>query len=207
MNSLLETSIPVLGLELAGIPLTPEEFDAVTEYDRDYRYELIRGVLVVTPVPLPAETAMNQRLGTWLEMYASQHPQGKVLDETLPEQIVPTANGRRRPDRVLWLGLNRVPRPEEDLPTIIVEFVSAARRDQLRDYVVKRQEYLAIGVQEYWIIDRFRRIMTVVRATSEEVIGETEIYHPAPLPGFELPLAQLLAVADRHDATNPGDSA
>ena len=30
--------------------MTPEEFDAVTEYDDRFRYELIRGVLVVSPL-------------------------------------------------------------------------------------------------------------------------------------------------------------
>lgn len=35
----------VLGLELNGTLMTPEEFDAVEEYDEDYRYELIHGVL------------------------------------------------------------------------------------------------------------------------------------------------------------------
>jgi len=35
----LATSTIVLGPELAGIALTPEEFDAVDEADQNYRYE------------------------------------------------------------------------------------------------------------------------------------------------------------------------
>ena len=78
--------------------------------------------------------------------------------------------------------------------------MSASRRDFLRDYVAKRDEYLRVGVLEYWIIDRFRRRMTVVRGgtdpVTEIVISEQETYTTPLLPGFALPLAQLLAAAD-----------
>ena len=39
----IDTIAPaVLGPESAGMLLTPEEFDAVTDYDDQFRYELIR---------------------------------------------------------------------------------------------------------------------------------------------------------------------
>jgi Uma2 family endonuclease len=191
----------VLGLEHAGILMTPEEFDAIEEYDENYRYELINGVLVVTPIPQEGEVDPNEELGYLLRSYRDQHPQGTALDATLPERIVPTRLNRRRADRVIWAGLGRVPDPEEDLPTIVVEFVSEARRDRERDYTEKRQEYMEVGIGEYWIVDRFRRTMTAVvnqpGGPQEQVIGEGEVYRTPRLPGFELPLARLLAAADR----------
>jgi Uma2 family endonuclease len=97
-------------------------------------------------------------------------------------------------------GLGRVPNRGRDLPAIAVEFVLAARRDRQRDYVEKRREYMEAGIAEYWIIDRFRRTLTVVRnqpgGPQETVVRENETYQPPLLPGFELPLAHLLAVAD-----------
>ncbi len=57
---------PVLGPECAGMLLMPEEFDQVTEYDDGFRYELIRGVLVVAPIPAEAEYAPNDELGSLL---------------------------------------------------------------------------------------------------------------------------------------------
>jgi Uma2 family endonuclease len=195
----------VLGLKHAGILMTPEEFDAIEEYDENYRYELINGVLVVTPIPLEGEVDPNEELGYLLRSYRDQHPQGTALDATLPERIVPTRQNRRRADRVIWAGLGRVPDPEEDLPTIVVEFVSEARRDRERDYTEKRQEYMEIGIAEYWIVDRFRRTMTAVvnqpDGPQEQVIGEGEVYRTPRLPGFELPLARLLAAADRWTQT------
>src|SRR5205085_1598421 len=79
---------------------------------------------------------------------------GRSLDATLPEQTVATGANRRRADRVIWAGLGRLPRRGET-PTMIVEFVSRGRRDRVRDYEEKRDEYIAIGVREYWVIDRF----------------------------------------------------
>jgi Uma2 family endonuclease len=191
----------VLGIELAGTLMTPEEFDAVEEYDDLYFYELINGVLVVTPLPLEAEADPNEELGRLLRNYQEDHPQGSALDKTLQERIVRTRTNRRRGDRVIWAGLGRVPNPRVDPPTIIVEFVSRARRDRRRDYVEKRREYLELGVAEYWIIDRFRRSMTVVQnlpsGAVERVVGENETYQSPLLPGFELPLARLLGLADQ----------
>jgi Uma2 family endonuclease len=191
----------VLRPALAGVRMTPEEFDAVTEAEPTFRYELINGVLIVTPPPLEGERSPNDELGYLLRSYREHDPRGAILDETLPEQTVQTRTNRRRADRVVWAGLGRVPDPAVDVPTIVIEFVSAARRDWMRDYVDKRQEYLECGVAEYWIIDRFRRTLTVVRnqprGPRERVVRERQTYRTPLLPGFKLPLARLLAVADR----------
>jgi Uma2 family endonuclease len=173
--------------------LTPEEFDEITDYEDGFRYELIRGVLVVAPVPSEAEASPNDELGAMLRQYQREHPQGATLDETIPERYVRTSIGRRRADRVVWTRLGRRPDPVADVPAIVAEFVSSSRRDRRRDYEA--------GVVEYWIIDRFTRQMTVFRnapeGLSELVVAEQDTYQTPLLPGFELPLARLLAVADR----------
>jgi len=194
----------VLGPQLAGTLMTPEEFDAVKECDDQWVYELIHGVLVVSPPPMEAERGPNEMLGHWLIFYREYHRQGKALDGTLPEQHVRTRDSRRRADRVIWAGLGRQPNPPRDTPTIVVEFVSVGKRSRRRDYLEKRKEYLAAGVLEYWVIDRFRRIMTVYRARKlEQVIQENEVFRPSLLPGFELPLAKLLTVADQWQPKYP----
>ena len=98
---------------------------------------------------------------------------------------------------MIWTGLGRRPNPKQDVPTIAVEFVSKQKRDRQRDYIEKRREYLAIGIKEYWIIDRFKRTMTVYRPSDDEqIVAESDIYRTDLLPGFELPLQKLLAIAD-----------
>src|ERR1700730_5695747 len=87
------------------------------------------------------------------------------------------------------------------MPTIIAEFVSYGKRNRERDYETKRKEYRAIRVKEYWVIDRFERTLTVFSTVPgkapKRVIRENQIYKTDLLPGFELPLARLLALADR----------
>ena len=52
----------------------------------------------------------------------------------------------------------------------------------------KRDEYLAAGVKEYWVIDRFRRIMTVYRkglaGPTSDVVTEAETLPDRTAPRF-----------------------
>jgi len=193
----------ILGPELNGTLMTPEEFDAVEQYDDNYVYELIHGVLVVNPIPLETEVGPNEYLGYLLLGYWERNLPKSALDATLPERYIRTRDSRRRADRLIWAGLGRVPDWKKDLPTIAIEFVSQARRDRLRDYQEKRREYMELGIGEYWIIDRFRRTMTVIRNRPKgpqvRIVHEHETYSTPLLPGFELPLARLLEIADRFD--------
>jgi len=186
----------------AGMRMTTDEFDAVEEYDDRYGYELIHGVVVVSPIPLEGEAGPNDELGYLLRRYFDDHPQGAFLGDTIPERYVRTAESRRRADRVIWAGLGRRPRPREDVPAIVVEFVSRSRRDHRRDYIEKREEYLTVGVKEYWVFDRFSRTLSVFQADEprERVLAESDTYTTPLLPGFELPIARLQAAADRWEA-------
>lgn len=190
----------VLGPELAGTLMTPEEFDAVEECDELYVYELIHGVLVVTPPPSEGERGPNELLGRLLWNYHEDDPSASTFNYTLAEHYLPTKLNRRRADRVIWSGLGRMPDVRRDLPTIVVEFVSRGRSDRIRDYEEKRDEYREIGIIEHWVVDRFQRRMTVFRQTTEQppesIVKENEIYQTPLLPGFELSPARLFAEAD-----------
>src|SRR5688500_3128798 len=114
----LRTKAPPLGLgpDGNGLSVTPQAVDRA-ECVRGWRYELLSGVLVVTPLPVSSETDPNEELGYWLRSYRDRHPEGSVLDGTMPEQTVKTGRNRRRADRVIWAGLGRHPRRFEK-PTI-----------------------------------------------------------------------------------------
>lgn len=192
-----------LGPELAGTLMSPEEFDAVEDCDESFVYELINGVLVVTPPPAEGERSLNDLLGQMLLNYRDTHPQGSAMSYTLAEHPIRTGN-RRRADRVIWTGLGRIPNVRKKLPTVAIEIVSDRRRDRRRDLEAKRDEYREARIEEYWVIDRFRRRMTVFRlldaALPEQVLGEHDTYTTPLLPGFELPLARLFGEADRLEA-------
>jgi Uma2 family endonuclease len=188
---------------MAGVSMSPDEFDAIEEWDDDFNFELVRGVLIVVPPVSEGERGPNDKLGYLLQFYKDYHPQGSALDLTLPEHQIKTRRSRRRADRVIWTGLGRIPNVRRDTPTIGAEFVSSGKRNFRRDYEEKRDEYMEAGLLEYWIIDRFRRRMTVFRRDGETVveivISEDQVYTTPLLPGFELPLAKLLSVADALD--------
>ena len=199
MATAVEKKVQVFGPGSAGTLMTTREFDRA-EFEDGWRYELIHGVLVVSPIPLEEEADPNEELGHWLRTYRDTHPQGSALNLTLPERIVRTKKHRRRPDRLIWAGLGRLPRRRER-PTILAEFVSEGKRDRDRDYEEKRDEYMEIKIQEYWIIDRFQRTMTVYFQSGDKVkkkvVRENQTYTTDLLPGFELPLGRLLALSDR----------
>ena len=188
-----------------GTMVTPREFDRA-EFEDGWRYELYNGVLVVTPLPLLNEADPNEELGRLLRNYQKDHPEGKALDVTFQERIVKTGDHRRRPDRVIWAGLGRLPRRDE-APTIVVEFVSGRKRDRERDYEIKRDEYLDLGVKEYWVIDRFMHTMTVLTRrrgrNRGQVIAKNQTYQTDLLPGFELLLGPLFELADRWTDDQP----
>jgi Uma2 family endonuclease len=188
-----------LGPKNNGMLLNAEEFDAA-DFERGPRYELIHGVLIVSPAPSRGERDPNGELEYLLRSYQEHHPQGGALDLTLWEENIRTEEERRRADRVIWAGLGRLP-TDDDPPTIAVEFVSSGRRNRERDYEEKRREYMKLGVREYWIIDRFERKLTVYtrsgRKQTKRVIPGDATYTTPLLPGFELPLPRLLELATR----------
>jgi Uma2 family endonuclease len=197
--TVFETAVPTrLGPESNGMHMTRAEFKAVDDWDESCRYELVHGVVIVSPPPSGGERGPNNLLGHLFEKYREAHPE-IAFDDSLYEQEIETSAGIRRADRVVWTGLGRAPRLGVDLPSIVIEIVSRSTRDRHRDFVEKRAEYAALGIAEYWVFDRFDRSLTVCFADgSETVVPEEGVYETDLLPGFELPLATLLAAADRY---------
>ena len=98
-----------LGPDSSGACLTPAEFDAA-EFEEGWRYELIHGVLVVSPPPLRKERDPNDELGYWLRRYQESHPQGRAMDATLPEETVVTrwtAGARIESSMRAWDAIRR----------------------------------------------------------------------------------------------------
>ncbi len=197
---------PALRLDAGsnGSLMSLDAFQSIAsdDVDRRFRYELINGVVVVSPPPDDATQGPNERLGNWLWIYSQQHQSGKVLDDTMMERAVRTKVGIRIVDRALWIGFGHPIKSQRDRATILVEFVSLGKKAALRDYETKRDEYLEFGAKEYWVIDRFRRTMTVYFQSpanpAQRVVAESESYTTPLLPGFELPLKRLLELADQY---------
>ena len=55
-----DVKVGSIGPDSAGVRMTPEEFDAIEDYDDCYRYELIDGVLIVNAIPHEAHEGPNE---------------------------------------------------------------------------------------------------------------------------------------------------
>lgn len=85
----------------------------------------------------------------------------------------------------------------EWIPDIVIEVVSPSSRK--RDYDEKPEEYLQVGVKEYWIVDEERGEVVVLRRSrgrwARSVVRPPETYKTRLLPGFELDIAAVFAAA------------
>src|SRR5438477_12074890 len=109
MASVIEKTARVFGPHSSGILMTPREFDRA-EFEEGWRYELINGRLIVSPIPLENERDPNEELGRALRNYGDSPAGRGFFNGTLPEHTIKVFDDRRRADRVIWAGLGRQPR-------------------------------------------------------------------------------------------------
>jgi Uma2 family endonuclease len=183
-----------------GRRLTLEEF-IEADWEEGWLYELARGVVDVTEVPGPWHGRIVNRIARLFIHFDEQNPGlikyqagGGECRMRLPGMI-----SDRHPDQAIYLD-PEVVGPKvwtRWVPHIVVEVVSPGGED--RDYVEKREEYLRVGVREYWILDpEQRRMHVLVRAGDvweEAVVAEAEAYRTNLLPGLEVRPAELLGAA------------
>ena len=78
-------------------------------------------------------------------------------------------------------------------PTLVAEVVSP--RSIKRDYETKREEYLAYGLGEYWIVDPLKgEVLLLTRdgdAWREIKLREAEVIPSLVLPGWKTKVAEL----------------
>jgi len=184
-----------------GRRMSLDDFDA-TEATDGGLYELSRGIITVVDVPRPKHGklafAARRQFHIWLEA----HPQKIEFLATSGECKILVAGyeSERHPD----LAVYTTPEPDDPnawsiwIPAIVVEIVSLG--SEQRDYVEKRDEYLAFGVQEYWIIDPAKGEMLVLRRFrgrwTEQVVRPPQRYASRLFPGFEFDIGQVLAAGE-----------
>lgn len=158
------------------------------------------GFVEVLPTPTMAHQFIVLYLYRLLNDYVLAHRLGWVLVAPLPVRLRPRVY--REPD-VVFLSADRPERLAEDYPDgadLVMEVVSGGREDRRRDWVVKRAEYAAAGISEYWIIDPDERIITVLRLEGGEYVEQGRFTDEAEapsalLPGFAVPVTEVWAAA------------
>ncbi len=199
-----------IGLADHGRAMTLEEFLEAEETE-GYRYELARGVLEVSEVPDDPHGDVVCNLYRAVARYDAQHPGvirrfggGNEFRFWLPGMI-----SGRNPD--LGVVLHGAPKDWRGrrIPSLASEVVS--RRSVRRDYVTKREEYLAYGLDEYWIVNPLKRQVAVLSRRGdtwhEALFRDDQVIVSLVLPGFATTVAGLwidVGEDNADDADDPG---
>lgn len=186
-----------------GRQMSLDEFDRA-EGREGHLYELSRGVITVVDVPGFHHFRHVEAVRKRFDDYRTAHP-GRIYaigGSGECKILVSRFESERHPDVLVYK------QPPDDVenpwptwvPELVVEVVSSGSGH--RDYVEKREEYLAFGVREYWIVDAGRGEggeMLVLRRMAgrwvERVVRPPEVYRPRLFPGFELDVAAVFRAA------------
>ncbi len=168
-------------------------------------YELINGELV----ELPPESELNNWIADNLKFLLTMArivPRRLIKIHACEIQVPvlqPSDAANRFPDLVvlrpehlqltqrrLTITLNMPP------PRLIAEVVSPGKTNRDRDYVHKRDQYAAIGVSEYWLIEPVTQTLTLLSLENERyqevgVFDRNQAVQSIELAGLQLSVEQI----------------
>ena len=186
----------MIGPSSAGQRMGLDEFTRV-EGKPGHFYELAKGVIVVVDVPHLGHGRIVDTICGYLSVYRATNPDVIHYLAGGADACLRLAGmeSERHPDISVYL----TPPPEPDspwdrwTPSIVVEVVSKSSTH--RDYVEKREEYLAAGITEYWIIDPAKGRILVLRRRgdvwTEHPIAPDGSYSTGLLPEFALDASKI----------------
>jgi Uma2 family endonuclease len=177
------------------------------DYDdgTEMRYELVDGVLI----DMGNESKINLQIAMFLLHRLAELGIAEPLLSVKTEIVVPSRKVKvRYPDLVVLTealeaqmddGYRCIVQSHMPPPRMVAEVVSPGEpheENYKRDYVDKPQEYAAIGIPEFWIIDPGRKVvlvLTLVDGCYESVAfrGGDRI-QSTTFPSFSLTAEQLL---------------
>lgn len=146
--------------------------------DDGNRYELLEGTLLVTPGPSMEHQIVATRLVTLLAVAL-----GRAAHVMAVGVIQRGDNTQLQPD-ILVLPATYPPNTnwrEVHGAWLAVEVISPSSR--VYDREIKRGAYLALGVEEYWLVDRRARSIEVFKAgrATGSIVTDVIEWQPASL--------------------------
>lgn len=145
-----------MGMALTVPTFTVDDLDRFP--DDGNRYELLDGMLLVTPAPSATHQIVASRLQTRLSNVVAASGLAHVVG---PGAIVVRPKTQLQPD-VLVYSARYSPTIEWDKIRnhwLAVEILS--RSSKMYDRQFKRDAYLALGVREVWLVDTWDRTVEV----------------------------------------------
>ncbi|HYO15786.1 MAG TPA: Uma2 family endonuclease, partial [Thermoanaerobaculia bacterium] len=165
--------------------------------DDGQRYEVLYGVLHVTPAPRPKHQRGVARLHLRLGSFVESNRLGEVLFAPLDVRLPAGISNPVEPDILFFRHGNR-PGEEgsffEGVPDLVAEVLSP--RTRRRDRTIKLKAYQEAGVPEYWMVDPDARTVEVYVLKNGRYVelcrgGMGDVVWSAVVPGFRLKVADL----------------
>lgn len=180
-----------------GLRMSADELLRIV--DEGNNYELIDGVIMMTPSPAPEHQHISFDIANQLYNFLKDKPIGSVLMET----DVHFGVGRRgddfvyRPEVIFYRAerMQQVKKKLKGVPDLVVEVVSAGSRRF--DSQTKKADHERFGVREYWLIDPENESFIAFqlkdgRYVENEVTGDT--YETEVIPGSVLDVTRVRAL-------------
>ena len=166
--------------------------------DDGVRYELIDGVVVMSPSPANSHQHVALEIATQLRNFVMAANLGVVLIEA--DVVLSTTAGGRgtvyRPEMHFVRRERAINLAERTriVPDVVLEVISPDSRG--RDQTTKLRDYEAAGVGEYWLIDPIEDRVYFFRLRDGkffEVASGSRYYQSEVVPGFQLDLDKVRA--------------
>jgi Uma2 family endonuclease len=166
-----------------GRPLTYDDLAAIP--DDGHRYELVDGVLIVTPSPVPRHQLVVGELHLLLRAAA---PAG-VRVFFAPLDVKLTDDTVLQPDLLVVRQEDVGPRNVQVAPLLAVEVLSPSTR--LVDLNLKRARYEQAGCPAYWVVDP-QTLEVVAWELRDGTYAEVARVGPGEVAELQVPFAVTL---------------
>ena len=176
-----------------GVVLTYDDYVELPDDGR--RYEIIEGVLHVSPAPSIRHQTATTELTTTLNVHVRSRRLGRVF--TAPCDVVLAPISIVQPD-VLYISRERLgvltDANVQGAPDLVVEVISPS--SSTRDKDTKRQLYAQYGVPYFWLvhpIEEWARAFEL-RGSEYELVAEasgTDTFRAPPFQDLAIDLTEL----------------
>ncbi len=161
-----------------------------------WKYEIIDGVLYMTPPPATAHQGSSVELSSQMHIYAKENDLGRILVAPcgvhLPKQPVPVEPDIFfiKKERLHIIHKNYV----EGVPDLIVEILSPSNPNH--DRKTKFALYQNVGIPEYWLVnyrDKTVEVYTLARDGYSLVgkYGPGDVVKSEQLAGFKMVVGSI----------------
>lgn len=164
--------------------------------DDGTRYEVIDGVLYMTPPPSTAHQSTSSHLFTAMSVYVRDRRLGYIFTAPIGVRL-PTQSVPFQPDIVFVAAARGAiigPQYIEGVPDLVVEILSPSNWPY--DRQEKFRAYQTAGVAEYWIVDYRARTVEVFALEEGEYVllgkwGLGETASSRVLAGFQVAVTEV----------------